>query len=178
MVSKSPMWLCGVVPLPNGLHGLFYGVTNYLLFGMAFEVVWGCLSTTFPKRRGGLECWNNYLISCSSMVRPKNECISSSSSPSPFSTQPQLLKRVEPQDVRGEQFAPFALENGCSEDKTYVPFWTAKKRSSFHGQCWFSFRCRSFDHTFGIPTPGSRKFCVFNLSSVVNNLHGNGKFTI
>ena len=178
MVSKSPMWLCGVDPLPNGLHGLFCGVTNYLLFGMAFEVVvWGCLSTTFPEPRGGLECWNDYLISCSSLVQPKNECICSGSSPSQFSTQPRLLKRVEPQDVRGEQGAPFAPENGCSEDKTYFPFWTAKKRSSFHGQCWFSFRCRSFDHTFWIPSEvtGSRKFCVFNLSSFI---HGNGKLTI
>ena len=35
MVSKSP--IPGVVPLPNGLSGLYIEVTNYLLNGMILQ---------------------------------------------------------------------------------------------------------------------------------------------
>ena len=37
MVSTSPNW-GNAGPLPNGLNGLYMGVTNYLLTGMILQV--------------------------------------------------------------------------------------------------------------------------------------------
>ena len=42
---KSPKWVVG--PLPNGLNGLYMGVTNYLLTGMILQVLFE--DKTHPK---------------------------------------------------------------------------------------------------------------------------------
>lgn len=134
------MWACSASKWPKLLINR---VTNYLLTGMAFEVVWGCLSTTFPEPRGGLVCRNDYLL-------PVIPWFSQKMSVSPLVATFQILRhfplnhdfwrrsRTSRRQGRtkktwtdqiylppNKQFAPFAPENLCLEDNTF-PFGQQK----------------------------------------------------
>ena len=63
MVSFRP--LNGVVPLINGLNGLYMGVTNYLLSGMILQVFMALLTTPIKIKIGpkGTRVGNNPIMS-------------------------------------------------------------------------------------------------------------------